>query len=103
MYTVDVPGTTNQELFASHAGGIQERLQDSLSSIEDIQLQGRMRQMSRALRPYEPGNHIMTDDKAPVELLGIQVIDDLIQREISYYRDLYDREGLAGFRKELGF
>lgn len=103
VYTVDVPGTTNQELFASHAGGIQERLQDSLSSIEDIQLQGRMRQMSRALRPYEPGNHIMTDDKAPVELLGIQVIDDLIQREISYYRDLYDREGLAGFRKELGF
>lgn len=27
------------------------------------------------------GNYIMTDDKAPVELLGIQVIDQIIQEE----------------------
>lgn len=102
VYIADVPFTTNQELFASHAGRLQERLKDSLSSIKDTQLQDLMRQMSRTLRPYEPGNHIMTDDKAPVELLGIQVIDDLIQKEVSYYRDLFDREGLAGLRRELG-
>ena len=33
---------------------------------------------------------------APVELLGSQVIDSLIQDEVSCYRDLYEWEGLQG-------
>ncbi len=44
----------------------------------------------------------MTDDRAPVELLGIRVIDDLIRQEVSYYRELYDREGIGGIRRALG-
>ena len=38
----------------------------------------------------------MTDDKAPVELLGMRVIDDLIQRELVYYKELFKREGIQG-------
>ncbi len=102
VYTVDVPATTNCELFASHRDGIQERLRDSLAGIGNVQLQDLMRQISRSLRKYEPGDHIMTDDRAPVELLGIRVIDDLIRQEVSYYRELYDREGIGGIRRVLG-
>ena len=38
----------------------------------------------------------MTDDKAPVEVLGMQVIDDLIEGEIGYYKDIFKKEGISG-------
>ena len=40
--------------------------------------------------------HILTDDKAPVELLGMRAIDDLIQQELAYYQEIYVEEGLSG-------
>ena len=52
--------------------------------------------MQRALTVYEPGDRVMTDDKAPVELLGMQVIDDLIRDEVAYYKTIYERDGLQG-------
>ena len=39
---------------------------------------------------------LLTDDKAPVELLGKKMIDSLIDEELSYYRGIYEREGLRG-------
>lgn len=38
----------------------------------------------------------MTDDKAPVELLGMQVIDELIQDEIQDYVTIYREQGIRG-------
>ena len=54
------------------------------------------------MSPYKAGSHIMTDDKAPVELLGMGVIDDLIRQEVGYYRNLYEQKGLRGLAEELG-
>jgi hypothetical protein len=45
---------------------------------------------------YKAGNYVMTDDKAPVELLGMQVIDELIQDEVAYYKEIYDENGISG-------
>ena len=36
----------------------------------------------------------LTDDKAPVELLGMQVIDGLIQNEIGYYKEIFREDGI---------
>ena len=33
------------------------------------------------------------DDKAPVELLGMKVIDTLIADEVRYYKDIYEKGG----------
>ena len=60
-----------------------------------------MEQVDDRLVRYEAGNNIMTDDKAPVELLSMKAIDGLISNETSYYKDLYDREGLEGLLNEL--
>ena len=43
----------------------------------------------------------MTDDKAPVELLGMQVIDGLIGDEVSYYKGIYEEDGISGLMEEL--
>ena len=36
----------------------------------------------------EKNGYILTDDKAPVELLGMDVLDDMIFDELDYYRNL---------------
>ena len=45
---------------------------------------------------YQGSGHIFTDDKAPVELYGMRVIDDLIRDEVDYYKEIYKNEGLQG-------
>ena len=43
----------------------------------------------------------MTDDKAPVELLGMQVIDEIIRDEVAYYKKIYDEKGWEGLMEAL--
>ena len=46
---------------------------------------------------YSPtGKYILTDDKAPVELLGMKVVDRMISDELSYYKEIFKKEGLKG-------
>lgn len=47
------------------------------------------------------GEYLMTDDKAPVELLGMQVIDELIRNEVEYYRSIFQKKGLDGLLEQL--
>ena len=96
VYTVDVVGTTNRELFATQNPTALEVFEAGRSAIEDPALQEMLRRVSDGIMPYEKGDHLLTDDKAPVELLGMQVIDDLIQRELIYYKELFKREGIQG-------
>ncbi|MDE6761444.1 MAG: fused MFS/spermidine synthase [Lachnospiraceae bacterium] len=96
VYTVDVIGSTNRELFASNADDILEVLQTNLEDCKEGELADMIRDVSGRLAAYEPGSYLMTDDKAPVELLGMRVIDDIIKDEVDFYKDIYEREGLQG-------
>ena len=60
-----------------------------------------MNRLRNHLVPYSGGERILTDDKAPVELLGMKVIDELIAEEVSYYRSVYERDGLAGLLDQV--
>jgi hypothetical protein len=44
----------------------------------------------------EIGGRILTDDRAPVELLGMRAIDDIIKEELVYYKEIFRRYGLSG-------
>ena len=136
VYTVDVPGATNRELFASDSGEMIERLSQQIEELDiyvstgEIQgdvnesagaaenvpsdteksagadsqrveqrnreLLSLMKQVENGLTLYRGGDCILTDDKAPVELLGMKVIDELIAEEVAYYRSIYEEEGLSG-------
>jgi len=101
--TADVPYTTNRELFASMKEMPADLLARSEESVADRADLARMMQtVSAALTPYKGENHILTDDKAPVEVLGMRMIDLLISDELSYFKDIFEREGLAGLLKSLG-
>ena len=94
VYTVDVSGSSNRELFAfsdhsalsrlSQAGGLDRELLAHLENVEE------------GLMQYHGGSRILTDDQAPVELLGMRVIDELIQEELGYYKELFREKGIKG-------
>lgn len=96
VYTVNVNGSTNQELYASSSPDIRERMEQNLQKEDQTDLVNMMNQVNRGMREYTPGNYLLTDDKAPVELLGMQVIDELIRDEVEYYRGIYEEQGLSG-------
>lgn len=101
VYTVDVAGSTNRELFAGKNGRMRERFGRNCALEQHRDLSDLMSTVERNLEVYEPGSCVLTDDKAPVELLGMQVIDDLIADEVRYYRDIYRERGVAGLIEGL--
>lgn len=97
VYAVDVSYSSNRVLLASNNSRMIDNLTNSLDYVTDDALKTFTRDSVVArLYRYEAGNLIFTDDKAPVELLGISVIDTLIDEEVSFYKDIYKQKGLKG-------
>ena len=96
VWTVDVPNNTNRELFASGRADMILRMERNTAHCEDVRLRDMLERIASGLIPYEAGERVMTDDRAPVELLGMQVIDDLIRDEVMWYRRIYEEYGIEG-------
>ena len=78
-----------------------EIFQQNVTTLENQNLQNMMETVSAQSQAYHAGNYLMTDDKAPVELLGMRVIDQLIQDEVAYYKGVYEKEGINGLLNSL--
>lgn len=101
VYTVDVKGSTNRELFASDRTDMIDVLAENAQTLEDAGLKAMMQNVADTSVAYVLGEYLMTDDKAPVELLGMQVIDQLIQEEVAYYKGIYEEQGISGLLESL--
>ena len=99
--TVDVQGSTNRELFASDDPQMLATLKENADHLENKDLQNLMYTVADNSQTYEAGSYIMTDDKAPVELLGMKVIDQIIQEEVAYYKQIYKQDGFQGLLEQL--
>lgn len=102
VYTVDVTGSTNRELFACMSGDAMQRFWEGVAEEKNADLYVMMQQAASGMEAYTATDYLMTDDKAPVELLGMQVIDELIQDEVSYYKGIYERDGIQGLLQAAG-
>ncbi|KAB7791355.1 spermidine synthase [Bifidobacterium leontopitheci] len=117
LLAADVPGATNRELFAkngeasaldglgdlgSYAGT--GKLRDASDErTQDAQLGSAMEDVAQRLEPVtsDAGATVLTDDKAPVEVLGMQAIDRLIAEQAGPYRELLRKEGVSGLLKSV--
>ena len=93
-YTASVSSNTNTEVFCTDADDWQETFSQTVSRLSDSSYAAMMKEVSDRLAPYSGGDHILTDDKAPVELLGMRVLDELIRDELDYYREQFRAGGL---------
>ena len=96
VYTVDVAYATNRELFASNNPDMIARLKQNAGMESNVELISLMGVVQDHLTHYTSSGYMLTDDKAPVELLGMRVIDDIIKDEVAYYKKIYDAKGLDG-------
>ncbi len=51
-----------------------------------------MAKVAQSLQDYTGGDCILTDDKAPVELLGMRVLDELIDGQLNYYKEQFSMQ-----------
>lgn len=96
VYTTDVPNNTNRELFASNNDKMIDRFRSGYGQYEDPDIVSMMEKVETCLMKYEAGDRILTDDRAPVELLSMKAIDKIIADEVDYYKGIYDEKGLEG-------
>ncbi len=101
VYIADVSGSTNRELFATNDATLFENLDEKIESLQDDELRDMMRTVQNRLIRWIPEDRIFTDDKAPVELLGMETIDSLISGEIGYYKDAFENGGISGLMNVL--
>ncbi|MGN0433007.1 MAG: spermidine synthase [Bilifractor sp.] len=101
VYTVDVKGYTNRELFALNEDLDTDTLNDRLDRIGDPDLKALLKKVCGNLRQYRRGDLLLTDDKAPVELLSMRAIDQIINDELAYYKKLFREKGIQGVLNEL--
>ena len=101
VQTVDVPGTTNRELFAAETD-LFSAFAARAEELDEPALRNLMRRVAAELEPYAAGNLVLTDDRAPVEKLGMDVIDELIQEELGYYKRILKEQGIAGLIDSMG-
>ena len=94
--TSDVEGTSNRELFAFKDEGALDRFRIRTQALTDPDLKTCMEDVYSSLEEYESGGRILTDDKAPVELLGMRVIDEMISKELEHYKEVFKEKGIKG-------
>ena len=94
VYTVRVSGGSNMELFASADAEALARFESRYPQLEDEGYRAIMRRVDDALAPAGGGDYILTDDKAPVELLGMRVLDEIIGSELDAIRGQIAQEGI---------
>ncbi|MBQ7670573.1 MAG: fused MFS/spermidine synthase [Clostridia bacterium] len=93
--------STNREVFAAKGEAPFDRFSKDLYSFPS-DLAGLMNTVKGKLTVCDEGDLILTDDKAPVELLGMKVIDEIISDELDYYRDLFKGKSLIEIIRSLG-
>lgn len=101
VVVVDVPGATNKELFATESDEFLNNLKSNAAKEQNEKLAAMMERALLTATEYEAGENIMTDDKAPVELLGMKQIDSIIKDEVQYYKEIYRSQGIEGLINSL--
>lgn len=101
VYTVDVARSSNVELFAANGVDILGKMTANVGVEKNSQLNALMTRVLDNLVRYESGGKVMTDDRAPVELLGMKAIDSLIFDQAAYYKDVFKARGFKGLIESL--
>lgn len=105
MVTADVPRTTNRELFAKRMGDGARSIEASIRRMDEGDST-----LDRAVQAVDPTFRgvtvsavptVLTDDKAPVEVLGMRAIDGIIAEQAEPYRRILREEGIGGLLRSV--
>ena len=69
--------------------------------VSDMNLLGVFNKLKAKITAYEDTGIRLYDDTANVEMRSINTLDELIQSELEYYREVYKKDGIKGLLAEL--
>ncbi len=98
---VDVTNVTNRVLFAAADEKILDDLHARAQLLTDEELSRLMIDIAGKWQRPALGENIFTDDRAPVEMLGMRALDKIIQQHLQIFKEIYRREGLDGVLKHF--
>lgn len=94
--TVTATNNTNMILFASNNEQVFSEYKTMCAELDTQTLFGtQMQAVANSLTPVTNTSLILTDNKAPVELLGMQAIDTIIANTLEYYKDEFRGKSLS--------
>ena len=93
---IDARGVTNRVLFAAADDTLLNELHARAEALDDEKLSRLMIHIAETWTTPAIGENILTDDRAPVEMLSMRALDNLIQINLQRYKEIYRREGLDG-------
>ena len=101
LYAYRVDGGSGMEVFASK--NKEMPLIDNVKAVtvSDSALQKVFIRLGNNLKPYEDTGIRLYDDTCDVEMRSMHTLDDVIQLELEYYRDIYKERGIKGLFEEL--
>ncbi len=91
-YTVNVPANTNTVVFCTDSDGLRRTFDENRARLSNAKYADMMAKVAQSLQEYTGGDCILTDDKAPVELLGMRVLDELIDGQLNYYKEQFSMQ-----------
>lgn len=98
---IDASGVTNRVLFAAADETTFNALKSRAEAFNDKNLSKLMIHIADTWQTPALGENILTDDRAPVEMLSMRALDKIIQSHLKYYKEIYRREGLDGVLNNL--
>lgn len=101
VYTVSTSVSGNVELFASDNYDCNAQLSGNISMAENVQVRNFLYSIKDYFSAVEGGDLILTDDKAPVELLGMNILDNMIIHELEFYKNKFSKMSLTELIKLL--
>ena len=69
--------------------------------VEDYNLQSVFNKLGNNLKPYEDSGVRLYDETCDVEMRSMYTLDDMVQLELEYYRNIYKESGIKGLFEEL--
>ena len=96
MKIIDARGVTNKVLFAAGEENILNGLQARAEVLDDKKLSELMLHIAKTWQEPTLGENVLTDDRAPVEMLSMRALDKIISHHLEHYKEIYRREGLDG-------
>ena len=91
-YTVNVPANTNTVVFCTDSDSLRRTFDENRARLSNAKYADMMGKVAQSLQDYTGGDCILTDDKAPVELLGMRVLDELIDGQLNYYKEQFSMQ-----------
>ena len=101
LYAYRVPDASGLEVYACKNKDMP--FMDMVKNVEcdDIPLQYTFKRLYENLKVYEDTGVRLYDDTADVEMRSIWALDEQIQKELEYYREVYKEESLKGLLNQL--